>query len=117
MTMLLLLVGNVKIKPLNYRQLSRVTSFPQYVVEDCVQETILLYSLQLRDGQCLPFVFKAIGVLCCKDDVLCMRFYPSCITGLESKAGCIALLHTVGSWGFGTSHPRPCHPRLRPPWP
>ncbi|KAF1483495.1 Coiled-coil domain-containing protein 81, partial [Eudyptula minor novaehollandiae] len=86
--------GDVKIKALNYKWPSRATSFPQHVVEDCVQETILLYSFQLRNRQRLAFAFKDIGVLSCKDDVLCMRFYYDCVTGLESKASRIALLHT-----------------------
>ena len=93
--MFLLLADDVKIKPLNYKWLSQVTSFPWHVVEDCVQETILLYSFQLRNRQRLAFAFKDIGVLSCKDDVLCMRFYYDCVTGLESKASRIALLHTV----------------------
>ncbi|XP_052634912.1 coiled-coil domain-containing protein 81-like [Harpia harpyja] len=86
--------GNVKIKPLNYKRLSRATSFPRHVVKDCVQETILLYSSQLKNGQRLSFAFKDIGVLSCKDDLLCMRFYSDCVTGLESKASRIALLRT-----------------------
>ncbi|XP_049683096.1 uncharacterized protein LOC126049964 isoform X1 [Accipiter gentilis] len=86
--------GNVKIKPLNYKRLSRATSFPQHVVKDCVQETILLYSSQLKNGQRLSFAFKDIGVLSCNDDLLCMRFYSDCVTGLERKASRIALLHT-----------------------
>ncbi|KFW01364.1 Coiled-coil domain-containing protein 81, partial [Eurypyga helias] len=86
--------GDVKIKPLNCKWLSRATSFPLHVVEDCVQETILLYSFQLRIRQHLSFAFKDIGVLSCKDNVLCMRFYYDCITRLESQASHIALLHT-----------------------
>ncbi|NWI35160.1 CCD81 protein, partial [Sula dactylatra] len=86
--------GNVKIKPLNYKWLSRATSFPRHVVEGCVEETIALYSFQLRNRQRLAFTFKDIGVLSCEDDVLCMRFYYDCVTGLESKASRIALLHT-----------------------
>ncbi|NXF56143.1 CCD81 protein, partial [Oceanites oceanicus] len=86
--------GDVKIKPLNYRWLSRATSFPRHVVEGCVQETILLYSFQLRNRQHLAFAFKDIGVLSCKDDVLCMQLYYGCVTGLESKASRIALLRT-----------------------
>ncbi|KFQ43777.1 Coiled-coil domain-containing protein 81, partial [Nestor notabilis] len=78
-----LIPGDVETEPLNYRQLSRVTSFPQHVVEACVQETILLYCLQLRSGRCLPFAFRAVGVLCCSDGALCMRFYPSCVAALE----------------------------------
>ncbi|XP_065507697.1 coiled-coil domain-containing protein 81-like [Caloenas nicobarica] len=86
--------GDVKINPLNYKWLSRATSLPPHVVEDCVQETVLLYSFQLRNRQHLAFSFKDIGVLSCKDDVLCMRFYYDCVTGLENKASRIALLHT-----------------------
>ncbi|NXS64953.1 CCD81 protein, partial [Pandion haliaetus] len=86
--------GDVKVKPLNYKWLSRATSFPRHVVKDCVQETILLYSFQLKNRQHLSFAFKDIGVLSCKDDVLCMRFYYDCVTRLESKASQIALLHT-----------------------
>ena len=37
-TMFLLLTDNVKIEPLNYKQLSRAASFPWHVVEKCVQE-------------------------------------------------------------------------------
>ncbi|KFW01625.1 Coiled-coil domain-containing protein 81, partial [Eurypyga helias] len=40
--------GDVRVKPLNCRQLSRATSFPPDVVGGCVQETILLYSFQVR---------------------------------------------------------------------
>ncbi|NXY80328.1 CCD81 protein, partial [Glareola pratincola] len=85
---------NIKIQPLNYRWLSRATSFPQHVVEECVRDTIFLYSLQLRNGQHLSFAFKDIGVLSCQDGVLCMRFYHDCVTGLESKARHMALLRT-----------------------
>ncbi|NXN62631.1 CCD81 protein, partial [Rynchops niger] len=85
---------DVEIKPLNYRWLSRATSFPRHVVEDCVRDTILLYSFQLRKGQHLSFAFKDVGVLSCQDGVLCMRFYYECVTGLESKASRMALLHT-----------------------
>ncbi|XP_074995025.1 uncharacterized protein LOC142076665 isoform X1 [Calonectris borealis] len=86
--------GDVKIKPLNYKWLSQATSFPRHVVKNCVQETVLLYSFQLRNRQRLAFAFKGIGVLSCKDDVLCMRFYYDCVTGLASKASRIALLRT-----------------------
>ncbi|XP_063177884.1 coiled-coil domain-containing protein 81-like [Chroicocephalus ridibundus] len=85
---------DVEIKPLNYRWLSRATSFPRHMVEDCVRDTILLYSCQLRNGQHLSFTFKDIGVLSCQDGVLCMRFYYDCVTGLESKASRMALLRT-----------------------
>ncbi|NXK00972.1 CCD81 protein, partial [Corythaixoides concolor] len=85
---------DVEIQPLNYRWLSRATSFPLHVVEGCVQETVLLYSFQLRNRQRLAFAFKDIGVLSCKDNVLCMRFYYDCVAGLESEAGWIALLRT-----------------------
>ncbi|NXT83873.1 CCD81 protein, partial [Zapornia atra] len=88
------LPGDARIKPLNYKWLSRATSLPRRVVEDCVRETILLYSSHLKNRQHLSFVFKDIGVLTCKDDVLCMRFYLDCVTGLESKASHIALLRT-----------------------
>ncbi|NXV80853.1 CCD81 protein, partial [Atlantisia rogersi] len=86
--------GNARIKPLNYKWLSRATLLPRRVVEDCVRETILLYSSHLKKGEHLSFVFKDIGVLSCKDDVLCMRFFHECVTGLESKASHIALLRT-----------------------
>ncbi|NWT45103.1 CCD81 protein, partial [Chroicocephalus maculipennis] len=58
------------------------------------KDTILLYSFQLRNGQHLSFAFKDIGVLSCQDGMLCMRFYFDCVTGLESKASHMALLHT-----------------------
>ncbi|XP_054660855.1 uncharacterized protein LOC129196912 [Grus americana] len=86
--------GNVKIQPLNYKWLSRATCFPQHVVAECVRETVRLYSFQLQNGRRLAFAFKDIGILSCKDDVLCMRFYYNCVTGLERKASRIALLRT-----------------------
>ncbi|KAM9250210.1 uncharacterized protein FYN16_014821 [Cariama cristata] len=85
--------GHIKIKVLNYKWLSQATSFPWQLVK-CVQETILLYSFQLRNRQRLAFAFKDIGVLSYKDKVLCMWFYSDCITGLESKASWIALFPT-----------------------
>lgn len=93
--MLLLLAGDVKVKPLNYRWLSQATSFPRHLVENCVQETVLFYSFHLRSGQHLPFVFKDIGVLSCRDGILGMRFYYECVVGLEHKASRVALLHSV----------------------
>lgn len=94
-TLLLLFAGDVKVKPLNYRWLSQATSFPRHLVENCVQETILLYSYHLRSGKHLPFAFKDIGVLSCRDDILVMRFYYECVVGLEPKASRVALLHSV----------------------
>ncbi|KFP86868.1 Coiled-coil domain-containing protein 81, partial [Apaloderma vittatum] len=86
--------GNVEIKPMNFHWLSRATSFSRQIVEDCVQQTILLYSLQLRNKQHFPFTFKDIGVLSCQNNMLCMQFYHKCVTGLENKACWDALLHT-----------------------
>ncbi|NXI42373.1 CCD81 protein, partial [Galbula dea] len=86
--------GDVEIKPLNYSWLSRATSFPRQMVKDCVQETILLYSFQLRNKPHLAFAFKDIGVLSCRDDAVSMCFHCECVTSLESKASRIALLHT-----------------------
>ncbi|NXH23492.1 CCD81 protein, partial [Bucco capensis] len=83
-----------EIKHLSYSWLSRATSFPRHVVKDCVRETTLLYSFQLRNKPRLPFIFNDIGILSCRDDVLCMEFYCECVTKLESKASRIALLHT-----------------------
>ena len=37
-TVFLLLADDVKMEPLNYKQLSRATSFPWHVVENSVQE-------------------------------------------------------------------------------
>ncbi|KFO92356.1 Coiled-coil domain-containing protein 81, partial [Buceros rhinoceros silvestris] len=84
--------GDVKVKLLNYRWLSQATSFSRHLVENCVQETILLYSYHLRSGQHLPFAFKDIGVLSCRDGILGMRFYYECVAGLERKASRVALL-------------------------
>ena len=96
-TMFLFPAGHTKIQPLNYWLLSQATSFPRHVVERCVQETIRLYSFQLRNKQHLDFTFKDIGVLSHRDNILCMRFYYECVTWLESEASRAALLYTV-SW-------------------
>ncbi|XP_066840402.1 coiled-coil domain-containing protein 81-like [Anser cygnoides] len=89
-----LLPDGVKIEPLNYVQLSRATSFPLHVVKNCVQETILLYCFLLRSKEHVPFAFRDIGVLTCKDGFLCMNFYLDCVKRLESTAGLVALLHS-----------------------
>ncbi|KFQ89678.1 Coiled-coil domain-containing protein 81, partial [Phoenicopterus ruber ruber] len=83
---------DVKVEPLNLQQLSRATGFPQRTVEDCVRETVLLYSFQLRNGKRFAFAFRDVGALACKGNFLCMQFYYRCITGLESTASPIALL-------------------------
>ncbi|NXX99383.1 CCD81 protein, partial [Centropus bengalensis] len=86
--------GDVKIELLDYWWLLQATSFPRHVLEGCVRETILLYYLQLRNGQHLAFAFREIGVLSCDGNGLCMQFYADCVTGLERKASRIALLQT-----------------------
>ena len=86
--MCLLLADDVKIERLNYRRLSRV-------VQRCVQETVLLYCHLLRNKAHVSFAFKNIGVMTYEDDFLCMKFFSSCITTLESNASLTALLHTV----------------------
>ncbi|KAM6191588.1 uncharacterized protein WM294_012637 [Sarcoramphus papa] len=85
---------DVKVEPLNFQQLSRASGFPRRMVENCVRETILLYSFQLRNGKRFAFAFQDIGILACKGNFLCMQFYSHCITGLESTASPIALLHS-----------------------
>ncbi|NWV10008.1 CCD81 protein, partial [Ptilonorhynchus violaceus] len=86
--------GDIEIMPLDYLWLSQTTSLPPDVVRGCVEETILLYSFQLRDRQRPVFVFENIGILSCQDNGLCMQFYCSCIAGLENRDNWVALLLT-----------------------
>ncbi|NXU60087.1 CCD81 protein, partial [Turnix velox] len=85
---------SIPIRQLNYKWLARAASLPLYMVTDCVKETILLYTLQIKNDQELPFIFKDLGVLTCRNGVLCMRFYYKCVTRLETKATRIALMRT-----------------------
>ena len=96
-----LLADDAKIEPLDYVQLSRATSFPLLVVKNCVQETILLYCFLLRNKEHVPFAYKDIGVLTCKGDFLCIKFYLDCVKRLESTAGLVAL-QTKGVQSFST---------------
>ncbi|NWT63209.1 CCD81 protein, partial [Erythrocercus mccallii] len=86
--------GDIEIMPLDYWWLSQANSLPPDVVKGCVEETILLYSFQLRDRQHPAFDFENIGILSCQDNVLCMQFHCSCIAGLESQDTWVALLLT-----------------------
>ncbi|NXX50405.1 CCD81 protein, partial [Tricholaema leucomelas] len=86
--------GDSHPKALNTSWLSRATSLPQKVVEGCLQETLLLFGLQLQAGHEVAFTFKDLGVLCRSRDLLCLRFYPSCVARLEPKATMGALLRT-----------------------
>ncbi|NWW72559.1 CCD81 protein, partial [Climacteris rufus] len=86
--------GDIEIMPLDHWWLSQTKSLPPDVVRGCVEETILLYSFQLRDRQHPAFVFENIGILSCQDNVLCMQFYHSCIVGLENWDTWVALLLT-----------------------
>ncbi|NWS19322.1 CCD81 protein, partial [Pachyramphus minor] len=86
--------GDIEITPLDYWWLSQTTSLPPDILRDCVEETVLLYSFQLRDRQHPTFAFGDIGVLSCQDNVLCMRFHRSCVEKLESWDTWVALLIT-----------------------
>ncbi|XP_019476453.1 uncharacterized protein LOC109370276 isoform X2 [Meleagris gallopavo] len=83
---------DVSMEPLNYWRLSQATGIPLYVVRSCVQETVLLYRLLLSTRVHVPFAFKGIGVLTCEDNLLCMRFYHSCVTALEGTASMLAFV-------------------------
>ncbi|XP_052547377.1 coiled-coil domain-containing protein 81-like isoform X1 [Tympanuchus pallidicinctus] len=85
---------DVKIEPLNYRQLSRACGVPLHLVLRCVRESVLLYCHLLRSREPVLFVFKNLGVMTCQDDFLLMRFFCSCIETLESNATVLALIHT-----------------------
>ncbi|XP_068520972.1 coiled-coil domain-containing protein 81-like isoform X2 [Anas acuta] len=89
-----ILPDDVKVEQLNYLQLAQATSFPLYMVQECVQETIVLYCCLLKNKEHVPFAFRDIGVLTCEDDFLCMKFYPDCIKRLESAEDLIAMLHS-----------------------
>ncbi|NXB80310.1 CCD81 protein, partial [Donacobius atricapilla] len=78
----------------DYWWLSQTSSLLPDVVRGCVEESILLYSFQLRDRQRPAFTFENIGILSCQDNVLCMQFHCSCIAGLESLDTWMALLLT-----------------------
>ncbi|XP_031461346.1 uncharacterized protein LOC116236701 isoform X2 [Phasianus colchicus] len=90
--MFLFLTDDVRMEPLNYWRLSQATSIPLCVVQSCVKETILLYCLLLSTKVHVPFAFKGIGILTCEDNLLCMRFYHSCVTMLEGTASMLALI-------------------------
>lgn len=98
--MCLLLADDVKIEPLNYRQLSRASGVPLHMVPRCVRESVLLYCHLLRNKEPVSFVFKNIGVMTCQDDFLLMRFFCSCIAELESNATVLTLFHTVSGGGL-----------------
>ncbi|NXN90732.1 CCD81 protein, partial [Bombycilla garrulus] len=53
--------GDIEIMPLDYWWLSWTNSLPPDVVRGCVEETILLYSFQLRDRQRPVFAFENVG--------------------------------------------------------
>eukprot|EP00075_Anas_platyrhynchos_P014154 XP_027303407.1 uncharacterized protein LOC113840862 isoform X2 [Anas platyrhynchos] len=89
-----ILPDDVEVEQLNYLQLAQATSFPLYVVQECVQETIILYCCLLKNKEHVPFAFRDIGVLTCEDDFLCMKFYPDCVKRLESSEDLIAMLHS-----------------------
>ncbi|NXC00971.1 CCD81 protein, partial [Orthonyx spaldingii] len=86
--------GDIEILLLDYWWLSQANSLPPDMVRGCVEETVLLYSLQLRDGWCPAFAFENIGILSCRENVLCMQFHCSCVTELESQDAWLALLLT-----------------------
>ncbi|XP_062441441.1 coiled-coil domain-containing protein 81-like isoform X1 [Rhea pennata] len=84
------LPDTIKVKPLNYRHLSRATSFSRRVVEDCVEETIRLFSSHVRNKEKVAFAFRDIGLLTCQKDQVRMRFYPHCTQRLEGTASLAA---------------------------
>ncbi|NXD18307.1 CCD81 protein, partial [Nothocercus nigrocapillus] len=85
---------NIQIEPLDFQHLSRATSLPRPVVEDCVDETILLFSSHLKHQENVSFVFKDVGVLGREGNVVRMKFLGSCIQQLESTASLIAALRS-----------------------
>ncbi|NXA33434.1 CCD81 protein, partial [Eudromia elegans] len=85
---------NVPIELLDFQHLSRVTSLPRAVLEDCVDETVLLFSSHLKQHENVSFVFKDIGVLARKGNVARMKFLGSCIRQLESTASLVAALRS-----------------------
>ncbi|NWI14252.1 CCD81 protein, partial [Crypturellus soui] len=85
---------DVTIEPLNYLLLSLVTSLPWRVAEDCVKETILLFSCHLENQHNVAFAFQDIGVLTHRRDRVCMLFYASCIQRLEKRASLLAALRS-----------------------
>ncbi|XP_064374623.1 coiled-coil domain-containing protein 81-like [Dromaius novaehollandiae] len=88
------LPDDIEIEPLNYRHLSLATSLPRAVVEDCVDETIQLFSSYLQYKENVSFVFKDIGVLARQGDKVRLKFYASCLQRLESTASLIAALRS-----------------------
>ncbi|XP_064374613.1 uncharacterized protein LOC135329614 [Dromaius novaehollandiae] len=106
------LPDNVKIKPLKYRQLSLATSFSRRVVEDCVQETIRLFSAHVRNKEKVAFAFRDVGVLTCQEDKVHMSFYARCTRWLADPCSL--------TWGFshvslpGVSGNRDCVSHAQP---
>ncbi|NWI20126.1 CCD81 protein, partial [Crypturellus soui] len=94
LTLSLCLADRIKIEPLNYQVLSLFISFPRHIIQDCVEETIRLFSFHLEKKHNVAFVFRDIGVLTCQGDTLYMMFYASCIKRLEKRASLIAALRS-----------------------
>ncbi|NWX89480.1 CCD81 protein, partial [Nothoprocta ornata] len=85
---------NICIEPLDFQHLSQATSLPRPVVEDCVDETILLFSSYLKHKENVSFVFKDVGVLGREGNVARMKFFGSCIQQLETTASLVAALRS-----------------------
>ncbi|NWX89378.1 CCD81 protein, partial [Nothoprocta ornata] len=85
---------NNHVEQLDFQHLSKATSLPRPIVEDCVDETILLFSSHLKHEEKVSFVFKDIGVLGRKGNTARMQFFGSCIQQLETTASLVAALHS-----------------------
>ncbi|NWX89552.1 CCD81 protein, partial [Nothoprocta ornata] len=88
------LTENIEIEPLDFRLLTLATSLPRPVVEDCVDETVLLFSSHMKHMENVAFVFKDIGVLACQGGSLQMKFFGSCIEQLETTTSLTAALRS-----------------------
>ncbi|NXD17722.1 CCD81 protein, partial [Nothocercus nigrocapillus] len=88
------LPDNLLIEQLDLERLSRATCYSRQVVEGCVEETIRLFSSDVRKRENVAFSFRNIGVLARQRDKVHMRFYAHCTQWLEGTASLIAALRS-----------------------
>ncbi|XP_053911727.1 uncharacterized protein LOC128850761 isoform X3 [Cuculus canorus] len=74
---------DLQVVPLDYSQLSLKTTVSEKMVEECVNDLVVLFTWGAGLGEDYDLVFKGIGILRSRDNILRMTYYKDFLLAID----------------------------------
>ncbi|XP_062444562.1 coiled-coil domain-containing protein 81-like [Rhea pennata] len=85
---------DIPVVQLSFEQIAKETGFLQEAVQWCIEETLLFFAGAVAEGKEVEMVFKDMGVLAVRRQVVTMNFFDHCLMEVDATGNMFPALLT-----------------------